>query len=132
MFVTGSSYGKTSTGNYTTIAYNASTGAALWQQQYIGPDVNSEARSVAVSPDGTFVYVTGVSYAPGALNDYATIAYDAATGAQQWVRRYNGPVSNNDGASSVAVSPVTGAVYVTGESMGKSGSEDYLTIGYKG
>jgi hypothetical protein len=33
----------------------------------------------------------------------------------------------------VAVSPVTGAVYVTGSSMGSATSgEDYTTIGYRG
>ena len=132
VFVAGSSYGKTSTHNYTTIAYNASTGNTLWLRQYVGPDVSSQANSAAVSPRGNIVYVTGVSYAPHTGNDYATVAYNAATGVQMWVRRYDGPVHNNDGASSVAVSPVTGAVYVTGQSMGRSGSADYLTIGYSG
>jgi WD40 repeat protein len=132
VFVTGSSYGKTSTHNYTTIAYNAASGSTIWRRQYVGPDVSSQANSVAVSPGGKIVYVTGVSYAPRAGNDFATIAYNAATGAQMWVRRYNGPANNNDGASSVAVSRVTGAVYVTGESLGRSGAEDYLTIGYSG
>lgn len=132
VFVTGYSYGKTSTANYATIAYDASTGATLWVRQYVGPDVASEAYSAAVSPSGSIVYVTGNSYSPRSLNDYATVAYNAATGAQLWVRRYNGPHNNYDGASAVAVSPVTGAVYVTGQSMGRSGSADYLTIGYKG
>jgi len=131
VFVTGSSYGKTSV-NYATVAYDAATGSTLWLRHYTGPGVNSEARSVAVGPGGNKVYVTGVSYATGKGNDYATIAYNAATGAQLWVRRYNGTYNNNDGAASMAVNPATGAVYVTGESMGRSGSMDYLTIGYHG
>jgi hypothetical protein len=131
VFVTGSSYGKTSV-NYATVAYDAATGSTLWLRHYIGPGVNSEARGVAVSPGGKRIYVTGVSYATGKGNDYATIAYNAATGAQLWVRRYNGTFNNNDGAASVAVDPATGAVYVTGQSMGRSGSADYLTIDYRG
>ena len=41
-------------------------------------------------------------------NAFATVAYNAATGARRWVRRYPGA------AISLAVSPVTGTVFVTG------------------
>ena len=54
------------------------------------------AGSVAVSPDGTMVYVAGSGYSGGG-EYYATVAYRAATGRQLWVSRYHGPV--NDGAS---------------------------------
>jgi hypothetical protein len=86
---------------------------------------------VAVSPDGTAVYVTGQSWGGQAPAwDYATVAYNATTGAQQWVKRYNGPGNAYDLASSVAVSPSSGTVYVTGQSAGTSTGADYATIAY--
>ena len=133
VFVTGYDYSRISLSDYVTIAYSAATGAMLWLRSYRSPTNGpSDALSMALSPGGSTVYVTGVSYATGTNNDYATVAYSAATGAQLWVKRYDGPAHNSDGADSVAVSPVTGAVYVTGESMGLSTGEDYLTIGYNG
>ena len=60
-------------------------GAQLWASS--GPAGDPGATSVAASPaDGT-VFVTGLSPGSGHL-DYATVAYDAATGAQLWVSRY--------------------------------------------
>jgi len=58
--------------------------------------------------------------------DYATIAY-AASGTQQWVARYNGPGNYYDQATSVAVSPATGTVFVTG-----ANAADYITVAYSG
>jgi hypothetical protein len=58
---------------------------------------------VAVSPSGRTVYVTGGgNVAPW---DYATIAYNTATGAQMWARRYNGPGNGGDLACCVAFGP---------------------------
>ena len=87
------------------------------------------AGSVAVSPDGTMVYVTGSGYSGGG-EDYATVAYRAATGRQQWVSRYNGP-ANNDSACCVAVSPDGTTVFVTGWSEGRT-SYGYATVAYRG
>jgi hypothetical protein len=41
---------------------------------------------------------------------------------------YNGPANSTDAAYSVAVSPITGAVFVTGISYGRNGNGDYLTV----
>ena len=131
IFVTGDSSGKTSRSDFLTIAYNAVTGARLWASRYNGPaSGNDYDSSLAVSPNGSMVFVTGRSRGAGSADDYATVAYRAATGAQVWVSRYNGPASGNDGASSVAVSPSGGAVYVTGESIGQTSANDYATVAY--
>src|SRR5690348_5223162 len=130
MFVTGYSTGLPSTGSdYATVAYNASTGAQRWVKRYNGGVGDDYAHSVAVS--GSTVYVTGYSRGTNDAFDYATVAYGAATGAQQWMKRYNGAASGGRGANSVAVSPDGKAVFVTGSSSGGSATGyDYATVAY--
>jgi hypothetical protein len=115
--------------DYGTVAYNAATGAQLWASQY-GPDNGSYAAQVAVSPDGKEVFVTGRSTGQGSNYDYATVAYDAASGAQLWSERYNGPASNHDAAAALTVSPGGQTVFVTGTSWSATSGEDYVTIAY--
>ena len=116
VFVTGASRGATTTG-YLTVAYSAVTGARLWVQRYNGPgNGNDAAYSIAVSPGGSRVFVTGASRGTRSGQDYATVAYSAATGARLWVTRYNGPATYDDAARAVAVSPLGSTVYVTGGS----------------
>jgi DNA-binding beta-propeller fold protein YncE len=126
VFVTGQNFGS----DYATIAYNATTGAQLWVKAYTGTGGNNQPHSVTVSPDGNTVYVTGQSAGTTGYFDYATVAYNAATGAQKWAKRYNGTANNNDYASSVAVSPDGHTVYVTGQSYGGTTNDDYATVAY--
>jgi WD40 repeat protein len=132
VYVTGTSYGGAATGDdYATVAYSAATGARLWVQRYNGPGHgNDAASSVAVSPGGSRVFVTGASQGTRSGPDYATVAYSAATGARLWVQRYNGPANGNDAASSVAVSPGGSRVFVTGGSQGTRSGPDYATVAY--
>ncbi len=118
VYVTGTSYGGAATGDdYATVAYKTSTGARLWAARYNGPGNSFDsASSVAVSPGGSRVFVTGASQGTTSGPDYATVAYSAATGARLWVTRYNGPANGDDAARSVAVSPSGSTVYVTGSS----------------
>ena len=134
VFVTGASINGDGAGSYTTIAYAAATGAQVWVSRYRGGSQGSGRgslpSSMAVSPTGATVFVTGYSDGPHGL-DYATVAYNATTGAQTWLRRYSGPGSGNDLASSVAVSPTGGRVFVTGASARADGSgNDYATVAY--
>ncbi len=133
VFVTGYSLGTPTGDDYATVAYNAATGAQLWAARYDGfGSGGNYAHSVAVSPDGTAVFVTGYSLGTNDGYDYATVAYNAATGAQLWVKRYDGPGSGDDQAYSVAVSPTGGAVFVTGyaDTTSTSAGYDYTTIAY--
>jgi len=129
VYVTGRSDGTDGVSDYATVAYNATSGAQLWVKRYNGPgDIGGEANVVAASPGGGSVFVTGQTTAGS--GDYATVAYNATTGAQQWVKLYNGPTDSTDEALSMAVSSTGNAVYVTGESLGTKGFYDYATVAY--
>src|SRR6266704_1230154 len=132
VFVTGGSDGGPATGwDYATAAYSAVTGRQLWVSRYNGPGNGVDvARSVAVSPGGARVFVTGYSAGRTAGDDYATVAYGAAAGRRLWVRRFNGPGNGVDRASAVAVGPGGGRVFVTGESFGGTAGRDYATVAY--
>ena len=111
----------------------AGPGTRLWLSRFSSARGTADApASMAVSPDGRRVFVTGFSAgnAPGDFGDYATVAYDAKTGAQRWARRYNGPGKGTDLAASVAVSPSGTMVFVTGSSMRNGSVSDYATIAY--
>ena len=101
------------------VAGGGQSGAQLWATRYNGTGNNADvATAVAVSPTGGTVYVTGQSYGTASVVDYATVAYNAATGARQWVARYNGPGNSlSNVPSSVAVSPDGKTVFVTGKSL---------------
>jgi hypothetical protein len=76
VYVTGNSAGKGTGRDFATVAYRAATGARLWLKRYGGPGRGFDgARSVAVSPGGRRVFVTGASAGPASSQDFATIAY---------------------------------------------------------
>src|SRR5437879_1584347 len=96
-------------------------GARLWARRYNGPGNGMDSASkVAVSPDGNSVFVTGESTGISSHGDYATVAYDAHTGAHLWTKRYNGTGNGDDDARAVVVSPDGSKVFVTGTSPGSS------------
>src|SRR6266849_1515050 len=81
-------------------------GGQLRACRYNGPGNGDDiAASVAVSPDESTVFVTGSSAGVTSGADYATVAYNAASGAQPWASRYSGPGRGDDYSVSVAVSP---------------------------
>ena len=135
VFVTGLSQGAGSGRDYTTIAYDAATGKQLWLRRYNNPRRNGydAASALAISPDGSRLYVTGTSIGRSSEADYATVAYAAASGRQEWVARYNGHANKDDSAQSVAVSPDGRKVFVTGSSWSRSSvsGPDYATVAYK-
>src|SRR5260221_6128785 len=134
VFVTGESTGAGTGQDYATVAYRATTGELLWVSRYPGSAQGNRidnAPAVAVDPAGERVYVTGASNGGSATgSDYATVAYNAATGKQLWVSRYNGPGNGSDVAYDVAVSPGGGTVFVTGKSAGTTTGEDFAIVAY--
>lgn len=129
VFVTGITTVSTSNDNYATVSYSAATGAEVWAAQYAGNGAINGATSVAVSPDGSMVFVTGSSAAAASGDDFATVAYEASTGTQLWARRWAGPGASNDDAAAVAVAPGGHTVLVTGTSS-QPGGPVAVTIAY--
>jgi outer membrane protein assembly factor BamB len=121
------------TSDYLTIAYDSSTGAARWARRFDGPeDGDDDVVALAMAPDGSKVFVTGESDGIGLPHhiDYVTIAYDAAIGTRQWLKRYDGPGVAWDEAHAIDVSPDSGKVVITGQS-GWTADDDYVTIAYE-
>ncbi|EWT02210.1 hypothetical protein N865_00270 [Intrasporangium oryzae NRRL B-24470] len=131
VYVTGGSQGAGGA-DYATVAYEAATGTRKWVATYSDPSkANDVSAAVAVSPDGVTVVTTGASESKTTKTDSATVAYNAATGKQAWVKRYNGPASQNEGTGAIAFAPDGQSVFVTGTSEGATqGKEDFITIAY--
>ena len=112
-------------------AWAASAGTQIWAKRYDGPaSAYDVAGSLAVSPNGSTVFVTGYSKGGSTTGyDYATVAYSASTGAAAWTKRYNGPASSFDLAFSLGVSPDGSMVFVGGYSYGRT-YPDYATVAY--
>ena len=130
VFVAGDSAFERHAGNtwYALVAYDTATGHELWAATYRQAQKGtSYIHGVAVSPDGSTVFVTGVTSV-----GYVTIAYDAATGAQLWLASYANPAdpAAGGGASAIQVSPDGAAVFVTGVSSAPSGDSGIATLAY--
>jgi len=131
VFVTGESAGRSTSNDFATVAYDASTGSTLWVQRYNGPgNSDDNAYALGVSPDGSKVFVTGPSEGDGTLTDYATVAYNASAGDPRWATRYNGGANGLDVATALGVATDGATVFVTGASDGSSTAEDYATLAY--
>ncbi|MFJ9391830.1 S8 family serine peptidase [Nocardioides sp. NPDC101246] len=122
----------TSGGDYVTIAYDGATGAEKWNTRLDGPGHGSDTiNDLVVSPDGKRIYVTGYQTVGETLLDYATVAYDAATGEQLWISRYDDPVQGTDDARAIGVSEDGSTIVVTGQSRGQdTGLTDWGTAAY--
>lgn len=130
VFVAGHSTGVATNTDFATVAYDATTGNVLWAKRYDGPAGGADyTDALAVSPDGGLVFVAG-SVAGPTSDDWATVAYDAATGRRVWARRYNGPGDGGDWIRAIAPSPDGSRLFVTGASIGTDGYQAYGTVAY--
>jgi hypothetical protein len=135
VIVAGVSIGPNGVGpgaGYATIAYNATTGAPVWTRRTLGyPGIASiNSHTLAVSPDSSTVYVTGVTAVACCDNHYATVAYATATGTQLWLSTDKGPGNKGGAANALALSPGGSTLYVTGVSSTGT-SAGFATIAYQ-
>jgi len=101
--------------------------AELAERYYGVGRVHDQASAATVDSSGN-TYVTGWSFGPGTLKDYATIKFDAE-GNQIWVARYNGYEHSTDIAVAMTVDS-SGNVYVTGYSWDAGTATDSATVKY--
>jgi hypothetical protein len=128
VYVTGSSQDTATDMDYVTVKYDAS-GNQQWVARYDGPAHSfDEARAITVDASDN-VYVTGGSIGSGTRTDYATVRYNASTGNEAGVNRYDGPANRIDEAVAVVLDG-SGGVVVTGGSVGSGTGTDYATIRY--
>jgi len=115
-------------GYHLAVAKYDSAGNLLWMTKYDGK-LNSDDKPSRISTDGSGnVYITGYSNGGASGDDMCTIKYNS-TGAEQWVKRYNGSANNDDYGNSIAIDN-SGNSYVTG-AVTRTGSDlDYITIKY--
>jgi len=136
VYVTGSN-----NNDYATIKFNTN-GVVQWTGTYNGTASGyDEAQAVAADASGN-VYVTGYSpgqetirligpggrgggtYTLSTGQDIATVKYDSS-GNTLWTVRYSGSL-NDDEPSSIALDPVSGNVYVGGQTWT---TEYYVAVG---
>jgi outer membrane protein assembly factor BamB len=124
-FLTGSFREPPAGPKFATVAYNAATGAQLWAQTAKG---STGSRDVAVSPDGSAVFVSGTVPKVSGGSAVTTTAYAIATGTPLWTRRYHGP-GPDSAPNAVAISPDGSRLFVAGQSSGPAGP-DFATVAY--
>lgn len=127
----------------TTITYDGTSGKRAWVSSYTpatGP-ADAEAYGIAGSPDGSRAYVSAIAANgnPAYGYDFATVAYDTASGQQVWVARYNSSASglDSDVAAAIAVNPDGSSLFVTGifrhfdaQGQPSPNPSDYGTVTY--
>ena len=128
VYISGGSNGVDTDRDFATIKYNTN-GEQQWVARYNGRggDHYDKAAALALDTDGN-IYVTGSSedYKGDA---YVTIKYDT-DGNQQWVRRYDGPLSDGTDRPKHLILDDTGNIYITGISDGYNTRDDIATIKY--
>jgi len=128
VYVCGNSSNNSTGMDYATIKYNSS-GAQQWAVNYNGTkNGNDKASSMAIDGSAN-LYVTGFCDDIGSNIDYCTIKYDN-NGILKWNKKYNYIDNDSDKAVAVKVDS-QGNVYVTGNSKGIEGGQDFITIKYR-
>ncbi len=127
VYVTGYSRGGGGIDDFTTIKYNANTGAEEWVRRYYDPNNNgkdSRAWDLVVDRNGD-ILITGDS-----SDDFATVKYNSA-GDLLWVKRYDppSPFGSLDDARQIKLD-LNNNVYVTGYSQGFDQKYDLAVVKY--
>ncbi len=131
VFITGKIIGTPTVGEMLTIAYNASTGTKLWARRYINPDgFESGPSAMAISPDGSVLFITGFGERQTSGDAFTTVAYNASTGKQLWTALFNGPSNLTDDANAITVAPDGQTVYVSGDGTETTLNTECETVAY--
>lgn len=126
--------------DYHSILYRASDGKEIWNHSWDSPEgcCSRNYPNDMTIDNGSNMIVVGRSEHPG--YDFGTVRYKWDTVHVtpdsfytvlkfDWARYYNGPRSDRDDALAVATDDEQN-IYVTGESQGTVGFQDYATVKY--
>lgn len=114
--------------NLLALKYDGATGSLLWEVPYDGPASGTEVVNALAMDANANVYLVGISEGLGTGDDFVTMKVDT-NGVLQWVRRYDGAYSRDDGPWDVAVSSA-GLVVVTGFSGNRYLDSTAATVAY--
>jgi hypothetical protein len=114
------------------VAYDAASGAQKWVAEYDG-DLASDVSNgpvITAKPDGSELYVAGAT-----LSGAVTLAYDAATGQQNWVSLFprggpNGIAVTPDGSKVITVGNVPGYLVHSPNATDPSDPADVFVLSY--
>jgi hypothetical protein len=109
-----------------TVVSLTDSGVERWVYRYDGPaGAWDGAQSVVTALDGN-IYAAGSSWGNGTLEDFTVVSL-TDSGVERWVYRYDGPMSRQDAARSIAIGP-DGNVYAAGNSVGNGGFDDFAVV----
>jgi WD40 repeat protein len=114
--------------DFVTIAYDAESGSRQWARIHSGArDENQNRVSLAVSSDGSRVYLAG-----SRDEDSAAFAYETASGTLLWQRAFDHRYAYTVAAPrhALALSPDGSLLFVVGERLGLNGAppRDFFTL----
>jgi hypothetical protein len=127
VYITGYSFSGGSDYDYLTIKLS-SNGEQLWGEKYNGPGNGPDQAGQLLIDAQENVYVTGSSFGNGTASDIATIKYNSS-GELQWVARYNGSGSGNDGPTGITLDE-SGNIYICGYITSKDNGLDMILLKY--
>ncbi len=118
LFIAGRSYSESARDiDGTVLALSTATGRQLWVAHFDGPaHQDDNANALAVSPDGSRLFVAARFRSETGVRVYVVIAYDARTGEVVW-QTVSAPAGagTDGGAAAIALSPDGHQVIVTGD-----------------
>lgn len=124
IYVSGGAKGHSS--DIILIKYNVS-GTEQFVRTHNGSADNFDISTAMLLDDSANVVICGYVTSASSMTDYCVIKYNSS-GNQMWLRTYNGPSSNFDIATGMAIDN-SGNIYVNGTSTGVFNA-DYYTIKY--
>ncbi len=105
-------------------AYNASDGTVLWHNNYDREGtLSDEANGVAVSPDGTKVFVVGKTETTTGGSAFTLMEYDASNGTLLRAEHYDKEGSLSDEACAVAAND--SQIFVVGKTQTSAGGSAF-------
>ncbi|PBQ34030.1 hypothetical protein CNR22_20355 [Sphingobacteriaceae bacterium] len=132
VYVTGKS--KNSSGNYdiVTLKLNGSTGVTTWSTAYTGSGFDDYGVALALSPNGSYLYITGNTFNSSTGWNIVTHALNTGSGTSYWSSPIvtNGSANATDRSNAIMMHGTD--VIICGEKTNATTGLDYSVIKYSG